>query len=102
MLPSLSEGVPNVLLESIACGTPFVASDVGGIREIADETLDRLVSPGDASALAAALHDVLTKRPSSAARKVIPPSPAQFAAALESMLHRAVSRDGVPIAEAAS
>jgi teichuronic acid biosynthesis glycosyltransferase TuaC len=102
VLPSLSEGVPNVLLESIACGTPFVASDVGGIREIADETLDRLVSPGDASALAAALHDVLTKRPSSAARKGIPPSPAQFATALESMLHRAVSRDGVPIAEAAS
>src|SRR6185312_11938895 len=41
-LPSLREGWPNVVLESIACGTPVVAADVGGVPEI----LGRLGAPG--------------------------------------------------------
>ena len=49
VLPSHSEGVPNVLLEAAACGTPFIASRVGGIPEIASS--DSLVPPGDSSAL---------------------------------------------------
>lgn len=57
VLPSLSEGIPNVLLESICCGTPFVASDVGGIPEIAQPGLDVLVPPGDADALYHALRN---------------------------------------------
>lgn len=64
VLPSLSEGVPNVLLESIACGTPFIASSVGGIPEIADERFDRLVPPADAATLADALAAI--GRPDSA------------------------------------
>ena len=59
LLPSRSEGLPNVLRESKACGTPFVASKVGGIAEIADEGLDQLVAPEDPGALAAAIEAAL-------------------------------------------
>jgi glycosyltransferase involved in cell wall biosynthesis len=59
VLPSYSEGVPNVLLETAACGTPFVASRVGGIPEIAELGVSRLVPPGDVAQLAAALGDFL-------------------------------------------
>jgi glycosyltransferase involved in cell wall biosynthesis len=56
VLPSYSEGVPVVLLEAVACGTPFVASRVGGIPEIAHLGASRLVPAGDAAALAEAIR----------------------------------------------
>ena len=91
VLPSLSEGVPNVLLESVACGTPFVASRVGSIPEIADDACDRLVPPGEAAALATAIGEVLAGRDTVAVRaRGVAAEPA-FQARLDDILTRCVA-----------
>lgn len=62
VLASRSEGVPNVLRESLACGTPFVATQVGGVAEIAEGTDCPLVPPENVAALAAAIEGSLAAR----------------------------------------
>jgi glycosyltransferase involved in cell wall biosynthesis len=71
VLPSRSEGVPNVLLEASACGTPYVASQVGGVPEIAHLGLSRLVPKEDPLALARAIQETLAQPPQQRER---PPS----------------------------
>jgi len=72
VLTSHSEGIPNVLLESIACGTPFVATSVGGVPEIADPDWHRLVPPNDPVRLADAIHERLRYQPVTPAPNVQP------------------------------
>jgi len=60
---SLTEGLPNVVLEALAADVPVVATAVGGVPElIRDRETGLLVPPGDPSALAYALSEILRDR----------------------------------------
>ena len=61
VLPSWSEGYPNVLVEALACGCPVVATDVGGAGEIVDASSGMLLPPRDPDALARALGEALAR-----------------------------------------
>lgn len=64
VLPSIErEGLPNVILESMAMGTPVIASHLGGIPEIiVNGENGFLVAPGDIGQLAEAILE-LWRRP---------------------------------------
>jgi glycosyltransferase involved in cell wall biosynthesis len=62
-LPSIDEGLPNVVLEALACARPVVASSVGGLAEVIDDDcLGTLVPPGDPDSLASALGEALDRK----------------------------------------
>jgi glycosyltransferase involved in cell wall biosynthesis len=61
VLPSRSEGLPTVLLEALASGTPYVASRVGGIPELSHLGRCRLVRPDDPGKLAEAVRLTLAE-----------------------------------------
>ncbi|MDB5346587.1 MAG: glycosyltransferase [Schlesneria sp.] len=65
VLPSLFEGLPNSLLEAVACGTPALATDCpSGPSEILDKgRLGGLVAPADSRALADAIHTAMDHYP---------------------------------------
>lgn len=87
VLPSRSEGLPNVVLEALTCSLPVIATGVGGVREIIEQgqgglivhsespieladAIDRVVGdPTLAAAIARAGHEVVQARYSFAARR---------------------------------
>ncbi|NWF71281.1 MAG: glycosyltransferase [Chloroflexi bacterium] len=72
VVPSLSETLGLVALEALLSGTPLVASNVGGLPEIARHcpTSTRLVPPADPPALAQAIIALLRARPQAAAAEI--------------------------------
>lgn len=58
VLPSAAEALPSVVTEAMLCGTPIVATDVGGIREQLGGN-GVVVPPGRVDALAKGIEEVL-------------------------------------------
>jgi glycosyltransferase involved in cell wall biosynthesis len=58
-LPTYADSNPWVILEALACGTPVVATSVGGIPDIVPEhDRERLLEPGDVTGLRDRLREV--------------------------------------------
>ena len=58
VLASTREGWANVLLESMACGTPVVASDIPGNDEVVTERAAGLIAPRTPEGIAAAVRNL--------------------------------------------
>jgi glycosyltransferase involved in cell wall biosynthesis len=55
------DGIPNVLVEAMACGLPVAATSAGGITELVQHDVNGLVSePGDVDAMAESITGLLT------------------------------------------
>lgn len=60
VLPSLAEGLPNALLEAMACARPVVATPAGGIADVLRHDVNGWLVPArDVGALVAALQELL-------------------------------------------
>ena len=60
-LPSYNEGCPNVVVEALSAGRPVVATVVGGIPELVDDSVGVLIAPRAVEPLAKAIADVLDR-----------------------------------------
>lgn len=77
VLPSVQkEGIPQIILQAFAAGTPVIGTDIGGVREVLSPERGWRVPPADPDALAAAIeealrHSELTTEKSNAARAYV-------------------------------
>lgn len=60
VIPSVQDNLPNTVMEAMACGTPVVGFDVGGIRDmVCQGDTGLLESPGDVNGLRSAIIHLL-------------------------------------------
>lgn len=59
VLPSHEEGLPVILFEAMAHGVPFVATDVGAVRTLAENNPDILVVPNDDEAIKSGIQQMV-------------------------------------------
>lgn len=63
VIPSLQENLPNTALEAMACGTPVVGFDAGGIPDLVRPNTGLLAPVGDVTALRDAIRTLLDDEP---------------------------------------
>jgi glycosyltransferase involved in cell wall biosynthesis len=76
ILTSISEGFPYTVLESMSCGIPVVATDVGGVTEALDENCGFICKPKDFESIGKSVvtllqDEALRKKMGVAARKKV-------------------------------
>ena len=60
LFPTLEDNLPNMVLESMSCGTPCIAFNVGGLPDMVEDNLSgKLVQAGDVNELSCALQRIL-------------------------------------------
>ncbi|MFN6943436.1 MAG: glycosyltransferase family 4 protein [Cytophagaceae bacterium] len=63
VLPSLEDNLPNTVMESMACGTPVTAFDLGGIPDMIEHQVDGyMAEPKNSVDLANGIHYILTNQ----------------------------------------
>jgi glycosyltransferase involved in cell wall biosynthesis len=62
ILTSISEGFPYTVLESMSCGIPVVATDVGGVTEALDESCGYICKPKDAEDIGNRVVELLNNK----------------------------------------
>lgn len=78
VMPSLWEACPLLPMEVLICGTPLIASDCIGLREVVADTPAWVVPQGDAVALAKALRQVAADDQRAEFAAYIPKAMARF------------------------
>lgn len=60
LCPSISENLPNTIIESMACGTPVVAFNIGGISDIIEDNITgKLVKPYDIRLFIDSINEII-------------------------------------------
>ena len=59
ILPSYSEGMPNVVLESISCGVPVLLSDIPIHKQLNDDNIGIIFKTGDRNSFSRKLENIV-------------------------------------------
>ncbi len=82
VLFSRFENLPCVILEALCCGLPVISSNVGGIKEVINETNGILVSNGDTKQLADAMEQLIKNYASYNKKKIADAATKEFSYAV--------------------